>query len=252
MPFVAVTAAAWACNPQAHLLLDRDVYEAGSTITATGAYFPGNATITVSAPTGSTTVQTSPGGGFSIQLRAPMTPGNYTIAATRPTGGFAPASFTVIAAAPTPPAPDPAPEQGPTAVLPAPELAPDVAAPTILRPKLANEIVHLSRTNTVELFCGRFVTAPVSGTCGAVSTRRRSAGAPWLELRPKAFRAHIGRPVLVRFRLHPRLVRRVRAARQLRMRATIVAEGELGGQTTKTFTFTLKPPKTPTKPRYAP
>lgn len=65
VPLVSMAAVAWACNPQAHLALDQSSYEAGSTITATGAYFPPAASVTVSGPTGSTVVTTSAEGGAS-------------------------------------------------------------------------------------------------------------------------------------------------------------------------------------------
>jgi hypothetical protein len=49
--------------------------------------------------------------------------------------------------------------------------------------------------------------------------------------------------VRVRYHLTPRLLRRVRAAGQVRMRGTVVAVGALGGQASVTFAFTLKPPQ---------
>jgi hypothetical protein len=158
--------------------------------------------------------------------------------ATRPTGGFAPAAFEVVAAPPPPPGAPP--EQGPA--VPPPALAPDIAAPAIVRATPAHEIVVVSRTGAVELFCGRFEEIGVSGTCGAVSTVTTPGGAaPLLELRPKAFRAQPGVRVRVRYHLTPRLLRRVRAARHVRMRGTVVAVGSLGGQASATFAFTLKP-----------
>lgn len=239
-PLLAIAAAAWACNPQAHLSLDKTTYEAGSTITATGSYFPANATITVSAPTETTTARTSAGGGFTIQLTAPAAAGDYTITATRPTGGFAPASFAVVAATAKPPATQPSPQETP--VLPSPDLAPDVAGPTIDRPTRASEIVFVSRAGSVRLFCGRFHAPGIRGTCGAASTRAPAASASRpLELRPKAFRAHPGRRVHVQYHLTALTLKHLKAARREGMRATVVAADALGNHTTKTFAFTLKP-----------
>lgn len=92
---VIPVAIAYACNPQAHVSLDKTSYQPGGTVTVYGSYFPGNASITVTGPTGSVPVTASPGGGFSTSLKAPSGPGPYTITASRPTGGFASASFSV-------------------------------------------------------------------------------------------------------------------------------------------------------------
>lgn len=102
--FVVVPAAiAWACNPQAHISLDRTSYAPGQTITVYGSYFPNNATITVTGP-GSSQQVTAAGGGFVTSFTAPSTAGSYVINASRPTGGFASASYTVAVPA-TAPAP---------------------------------------------------------------------------------------------------------------------------------------------------
>jgi len=92
---VIPVAIAYACNPQAHVSLDKTSYQPGGTVTVYGSYFPGNASITVSGPTGSVPVTASPGGGFNTSLKAPSAPGPYTITASRPTGGFASASYSV-------------------------------------------------------------------------------------------------------------------------------------------------------------
>lgn len=105
-------AIAYACNPQAHVSLDKTSYQPGGAISIHGSYFVGNASVTVSGPTGSVGVTTSPGGGFATSLQAPTSPGSYTITATRPTGGFAAASFSV--AAPAPVAPQPSSSGGST------------------------------------------------------------------------------------------------------------------------------------------
>lgn len=109
-------AIAYACNPQAQIRLDSRSYQPGSTISVSGAYFPNTANVTVAGPVGTQVVRPS-GGGFRTTLTAPDAPGDYTITASRATGGFAPASFSVAAPAPTPP-----PAAAPT--------APPAAAPT--------------------------------------------------------------------------------------------------------------------------
>lgn len=98
--FVVPVAIAYACNPQAHVALDKTSYQPGGAITVHGSYFVGNSAVTVSGPTGSVGVTTSPGGAFTATLSAPTSPGSYTITASRPTGGFAAASFSVAAPAP--------------------------------------------------------------------------------------------------------------------------------------------------------
>ena len=100
--FVVVPAAiAWACNPQAHVSLDRTSYAPGQTITVYGSYFPNNATITVTGP-GSSQQVTAAGGGFVTSFTAPSDAGSYVISASRPTGGFASASYSVVAPAAAP------------------------------------------------------------------------------------------------------------------------------------------------------
>ncbi len=98
-------AIAYACNPQAHVAVDKTSYQPGGAITVHGSYFVGNSAVTVSGPTGSVGVTTSPGGGFTTSLTAPASPGSYTISASRPTGGFAVTSFSVAAPAPAAPKP---------------------------------------------------------------------------------------------------------------------------------------------------
>ena len=101
--FVVPAAIAYACNPQAHVALDKTSYQPGSSITVYGSYFPGNVNVTVSGGWGASTgVTTSPGGGFTATLPGPSTPGNYSVSATRATGGYAVASFSVAAPAPAP------------------------------------------------------------------------------------------------------------------------------------------------------
>ncbi len=43
--FVVPVAIAYACNPQAHVALDKTSYQPGSAITVHGSYFPGNAAV---------------------------------------------------------------------------------------------------------------------------------------------------------------------------------------------------------------
>ena len=103
-------AIAWACNPQARISVKCgspkacSTFEPGQSMTVYGSYFPGNATITLSGPSGSKPITTSAGGGFSTAYTAPSAPGTYVLTATRPTGGRAPASFTVAAPSQDPPA----------------------------------------------------------------------------------------------------------------------------------------------------
>ena len=100
---VIPAAVAWACNPQAHINLDRSTYAPGQTITVYGSYFPNGASITVSGPGGSKVV-TAAGGSFVTTFTAP-TSGNFTVTASRPTGGFASAAGTVAQPQPAQPAP---------------------------------------------------------------------------------------------------------------------------------------------------
>jgi hypothetical protein len=234
---VTVAAAAWACNPQAHIALDKTTFETGSVITIYGSYFPGAATITVSGGWGqTTTVLSSQDGGFQAQLPGPTAPGNYSIAATRPTGGFAVASFSVVQAPPQPPAPPlPPPPPPPPAIIEMPA----VLGPAILRSRPLMPTVTVSRRGVVELRCGRVEEIDVSGTCGAVS-RATKAGSPLLTLRPKPFRALRSDTMRVRFQLDRVRLRQIRAAGRMRMRGTVVARGALGNTSTSTFAFTLK------------
>lgn len=124
--FVVPVAIAWACNPQAQISLDRTSVQPGSTITVHGSYFPSSQSVTVSGPTGSKAVPTSSGGGFTTTMTAPSAAGNYTITASRATGGFAPASFRVVA--PVAAAPAPSQQEAPAAAAPAPQQQPQQQA----------------------------------------------------------------------------------------------------------------------------
>ncbi len=134
---VVPVAIAYACNPQAHVSLDSTAVAPGQSITVNGSYFPSNATITVAGPVNTVTVTSSPGGGFSTSVQAPSTPGDYTITASRPTGGFAPASFSVVApAAPAPAVPTqsaPAPQSAPSPVAAAPAPRGAFSTPGVVR-----------------------------------------------------------------------------------------------------------------------
>ena len=127
---VVPAAIAWACNPQAHVTLSQTSYAPGQTITVYGSYFPSNASITVSSPTGSKTVSTGSGGAFSTTFAAPSSAGSYVISATRPTGGQASASFSVVA--PATKAPSPTGTQSPSAQAPT---APSFSDPSVVRSK---------------------------------------------------------------------------------------------------------------------
>jgi hypothetical protein len=118
-------AVAWACNPQAHISLDRTSYAPGQSITVYGSYFATNADITVSGPVNSVTVKSSSGGAFTATLTAPSGEGSYSVTATRPTGGYAPASFSV--AAPAQPAQPSQPAEQPSGSSQAPAQSQDPA-----------------------------------------------------------------------------------------------------------------------------
>lgn len=126
---VAPAAIAWACNPQAHVTLDRTAYSPGQTITAYGSYFPGNANITVTGPSGSVSAKTSSLGAFSVTFTAPSKSGSYVISATRPTGGAASAGFTVTAPA-AKAVPAPVQTEAPSAAAPK---APSFDSPGVVR-----------------------------------------------------------------------------------------------------------------------
>jgi len=133
---VVPAAIAWACNPQAHVSLDRTSYSPGQSITAYGSYFPGNSNITVSGPSGSSTVQASGGGAFSASFVAPSKAGSYVISATRPTGGAASAAFRVVAPAATAPR-QPAQTQAGAPGAAAPR-APSFDTPSVVRSERQN------------------------------------------------------------------------------------------------------------------
>jgi hypothetical protein len=73
-------AIAWACNPQAHLSLNSSSYGPGDSISVSGSYFNSADTIVISGPVDST--QVSGVGSFNVALKAPSSPGTYTITAT--------------------------------------------------------------------------------------------------------------------------------------------------------------------------
>lgn len=126
---VVPAAIAWACNPQAHITVDRTTYTPGETATIYGSYFPGGASITVSTPSGTKPVTASSGGAFSTSFVVPSNPGTYVINASRPTGGQASTTFTIpaktVARAPEAPA-----AGGPGAAAPR---APSFDSPSIVR-----------------------------------------------------------------------------------------------------------------------
>lgn len=124
-------AIAFACNPQAHVSLDKTAYQPGSAMTVNGSFFSPNSAVTVSGPGGSVPVTTSSGGGFSVQLTAPATPGDFTVTASKPTGGFAAVGFSVAAPAPVPVAP------AEPAATPAPAPVAQAAQPSFKTPQVA-------------------------------------------------------------------------------------------------------------------
>jgi len=76
-------AIAWACNPQANLRLDNPSYGPGDRIGVSGAFFKGNADLTITIEPGgsSTTVRAASNGFFATSITAPSTPGSYTVSA---------------------------------------------------------------------------------------------------------------------------------------------------------------------------
>ena len=162
---VVPAAIAYACNPQAHVSLDKTSYQPGSSITVYGSYFPGNVNVSVSGNWGaSSSVTTSAGGGFATTLSGPSSPGNYTISATRPTGGFAVASFTVAAPAPAPAAAQPS---TPAASAPA---ATAKSTPGFKSPSVARSEAPASaeRTNPPST-SGRTTTSGGGNTAGSTN-----------------------------------------------------------------------------------
>ena len=140
---VVPVAIAYACNPQAHVSLDKTAYQPGAAITVNGSFFTPNSAVTVSGPGGSVQLTTSSGGGFTNRLVAPSAPGNYTITASKPTGGFAAAAFSVAA-----PAPAPAPAATPAEPAAAPAAAPAPAAAAAPRSRASRRRPsHAARDN---------------------------------------------------------------------------------------------------------
>jgi hypothetical protein len=128
---VVPAAIAWACNPQAHVTLDRTTASPGQTVTMYGSYFPGNVNIQVSTPQGTQTVTTSNGGSFAKSFVIPSKPGSYVVNATRPTGGAASAAFVVKSpTTTTTPAQAPASSNSPAAAAPR---APSFDSPSVVQ-----------------------------------------------------------------------------------------------------------------------
>ena len=133
---------------------------------------------------------------------------------------------------------------GPTA--PAGAAPVDTVGPAISARALthANRTIRVGRDGRFRLFCGRF-TEPVTGRCGGASKRRTSAGRPHarlLYLGTRAFRARAGARVIVPFRLSRTGLKRLKAARKIRMNGTVVARDARGNTTTACFGFTLRAP----------
>jgi Tol biopolymer transport system component len=138
------------------------------------------------------------------------------------------------------PRPVPAPEP----VAPGPPV--DTVGPALSARALthANGTIRVGRDGRFRLFCGRFAE-PVAGRCGGASARRAGAGrrrARLLQLGMRAFRARAGAPAIVRFRLSRTSLKRLKAARKVRMNGTVVARDARGNATTARFGFTLRAP----------
>ena len=109
-------AIAWACNPQAQLTPDQASYSPGESMRVSGSYFPSNTSITVTSSTGAVATATTNGSGAFVisSLRAPSSPGTYSLKATK-TDGTAQSglpkvvSFAVASPAARAPASSPAP-----------------------------------------------------------------------------------------------------------------------------------------------
>ena len=78
-------AIAWACNPQAHLTLDRTSYSPGQSMVVSGSYFNDADTISITGPGIATSAKPS-GGGFRVTVAAPRGAGPYPHKATQSGG----------------------------------------------------------------------------------------------------------------------------------------------------------------------
>jgi Tol biopolymer transport system component len=140
--------------------------------------------------------------------------------------------------------PRPLPAPGPTAPGPAApidSIGPAGSARALTR---ANGTIRVGRDGRFRLFCGRFAE-PVTGRCGGASARRVGAAKKrtrLLQLGMRAFRARAGARVIVRFRLSRTSLKRLKAARKVKMNGTVVARDARGNATTVRFGFTLKAP----------
>ena len=77
-------AIAWACNPQAHLSLNKSTYSPGEAISVSGSYFNSSGSYTVSTSGSSGAAS---GSAWSVGLTAPSQPGSYTVVAAS-SGGY--------------------------------------------------------------------------------------------------------------------------------------------------------------------
>jgi Tol biopolymer transport system component len=142
--------------------------------------------------------------------------------------------------------PRPFPASGPAAPGPAAPIdsvGPAVSARALTR---ANGTISVGRDGRFRLFCGRFAE-PVRGRCGGASARRVGAKkrTRLLQLGMRAFRARAGARVIIRFRLSRTSLKRLKAARKVKMNGTVVARDARGNATTVRFGFTLKAPAGP-------
>jgi hypothetical protein len=102
----------------------------------------------------------------------------------------------------------------------------------------ANRAIRVGRDGRFRLFCGRFAE-PVTGRCGGAGKLR----ARRLDLGMRAFKARAGARALVRFRLSRTNLKRLRAARTVKLNGRVVARDARGNATTVRFRFTLKAPR---------
>jgi Tol biopolymer transport system component len=138
--------------------------------------------------------------------------------------------------------PAPVPASRPAATEPpADTVGPSLSVRALTR---ANRTIRVGRDGRFALFCGRF-TEPVTGRCGGASARRAGAGtrrARLLDLGMRAFRVRADQRAIVRFRLSRKSLKRLKAARTVRMNGIVAARDARGRSTGARFRFTLAAP----------
>jgi Tol biopolymer transport system component len=118
---------------------------------------------------------------------------------------------------------------------PSDTLGPVLGARALTR---ANRAIRVGRDGRFRLFCGRFAE-PVTGRCGGAGKLR----ARRLNLGMRAFKARAGARALVRFRLSRTNLKRLWAARSVKLNGRVLVRDARGNATTVRFRFTLKAPR---------